>query len=151
MIALLCFPRCQNAKESTCQCRRHWRHGFYPWVGWIPRRRKWQPTLVFLPGKSHGESCLAGYNLWGCKESWLSNWTHTSVLFLDTCIFVSCNNSFQKPSLPSLYKNAPWHSQSRSYHRRLEAIAASHPMSHVLKAPQEVEWDHWWLPGAEEV
>ena len=31
-------------------------------------RRKWQPTPVFLPGKSHGERCLAGYSPWGCKE-----------------------------------------------------------------------------------
>ena len=34
----------------------------------IPRRRKWQPTLVFLLGKSHGQRSLAGYSLWGCKE-----------------------------------------------------------------------------------
>ena len=25
-----------------------------PWVRKIPWRRKWLPTLVFLPGKSHG-------------------------------------------------------------------------------------------------
>ena len=24
-----------------------------PWAGKIPWRRKWQPTPVFLPGKSH--------------------------------------------------------------------------------------------------
>ena len=28
------------------------RHKFYPWVGKIPWRRKWQPTPVFLPGES---------------------------------------------------------------------------------------------------
>ena len=28
------------------------------------RRRKWQPTPVFLPGKSHGQRSLAGYNPW---------------------------------------------------------------------------------------
>ena len=38
-------------------------------VGKIPQRRKWKPTLVFLPGKYHGWSSLAGYSLWGCKES----------------------------------------------------------------------------------
>ena len=27
------------------------RPGFDPWVGKISCRRKWQPTLVFLPGK----------------------------------------------------------------------------------------------------
>ena len=25
-------------------------------------RRKWQPTPVFLPGKSHGQRSLAGYS-----------------------------------------------------------------------------------------
>ena len=42
---------------------------FYPWVGKIPWRRKWQPTLVFLLGKSHGWRSLAGYSPWGHKES----------------------------------------------------------------------------------
>ena len=32
-------------------------------------RRKWQPTLVFLPGESHGQRSLVGYSPWGCKES----------------------------------------------------------------------------------
>ena len=38
-------------------------------VGKISWRRKWQPTPVFLPGKSHGQRSLAGYNPWGHKES----------------------------------------------------------------------------------
>ena len=29
--------------------------------------RKWQPTLVLLPGKSHGWRNLVGYNPWGHK------------------------------------------------------------------------------------
>ena len=28
--------------------------GLDPWVGKIPWRKKWQPTPVLLPGKSHG-------------------------------------------------------------------------------------------------
>ena len=28
----------------------------------IPWRRKWQPTPVFLPRKSHGQRSLAGYS-----------------------------------------------------------------------------------------
>ena len=31
-------------------------------------RRKWQPTPVLLPGKSHGWKSLVGYSPWGCKE-----------------------------------------------------------------------------------
>ena len=33
------------------------------------RRRQWQPTLVLLPGKSHGRRSLVGYSPWGHKES----------------------------------------------------------------------------------
>ena len=38
--------------EPTCQCRRLKRLEFDPWVGKIPWRGTWQPTPVFLPGKS---------------------------------------------------------------------------------------------------
>ena len=44
-----------QGKESTCQCGTH---GFHPWV-W---RRKFQHTLVFLSGKSHGPRSLVGYS-----------------------------------------------------------------------------------------
>ena len=50
------FPRWLGGKESTCQHRRH-RLGL--WVGKILWRRKWQPTPVFLLGKSHGQRSLA--------------------------------------------------------------------------------------------
>ena len=45
------------------------RYGFSPCVGRIHWRRKWQPTPVFLSGKSHGQRSLAGYSLSGCQES----------------------------------------------------------------------------------
>ena len=48
------------------QCRRQ---GFNPWFVKIPWRRKWQPTPVFLPEKSHWQRSLAGYSPWCCKES----------------------------------------------------------------------------------
>ena len=32
-------------------------------------RRKWQRTLVFLPGESQGRGSLVGCRLWGCTES----------------------------------------------------------------------------------
>ena len=59
------LPWWLNGKESACQCRRH---GFNPWVGKIPWKRKWQPTWVFLPGKSHGQRSLVGYSPWGHKK-----------------------------------------------------------------------------------
>ena len=53
------FPGGSVVKEYACQCRSL---GFDPWVRKIPWRRKWQPTPVFLPGKSHGQRSLAGYS-----------------------------------------------------------------------------------------
>ena len=62
------LPRWHSGKESTCQCRRHKRHGFNPWIGKISWSRKWQPTPVFLPGKFHGHWSLVGYSPQGSKE-----------------------------------------------------------------------------------
>ena len=45
------------------------RRGFNPWVRKMPWRRAQQPTLVFLPGNSHGQRSLAGHSPWGLKES----------------------------------------------------------------------------------
>ena len=42
--------------------------GLIPSLGKVPWRTKWQPTPVFLPGKSHGQRSLAGYSPWDCKE-----------------------------------------------------------------------------------
>ena len=48
------------SKDSACQCRKHRRWGFDPWVGKIPWCRAWQHTPVFLPGKPHKQRSLAG-------------------------------------------------------------------------------------------
>ena len=45
-------------------------------------RRKWQPTAVLLPGKSHGQRSVVGYSLWGQKGSDTTEWLH----FTSTCI-----------------------------------------------------------------
>jgi len=49
---------------------------FDGWVRKIPWRRKWQPTLVLLPGKIHGWKSLVGYSPWGRKESDMTERLH---------------------------------------------------------------------------
>ena len=46
-----------------------------PGVGRSPGEGKWQPTPVFLPGKSHGQRSLVGYSPWGCRvdRTWRLN------------------------------------------------------------------------------
>ena len=57
--------------------------GFDPWIGKIPWRRKWQPTLVFLPGESHGWRSLVGYiSPWGRKESDMTERLHFGFVWL---------------------------------------------------------------------
>ena len=78
-----------SGKEPQCQCRTR---GFDPWVGKIPWRMKWQPTSVFLLGKSHGQRTLAGYSPCGHKESDMTE--HAEIAFslpqpLTNCITLS--------------------------------------------------------------
>ena len=63
------LPCWLSGKESTCQCRRHKRRGFDPWIGKIPWRRKWQLTPLFQPGKSHAQRSREGYSPRGHKQS----------------------------------------------------------------------------------
>ena len=53
------------------------RYKFDPWLGKIPWRKEWQPTPVFLLGKSHGQRSLGGYSPWGLKESDMTEHRHT--------------------------------------------------------------------------
>ena len=42
--------------------------GLIPGLGRSPGEGKWQPTLVLLPGESHGQKGLAGHSPWGHKS-----------------------------------------------------------------------------------
>ena len=68
LLISLSFPGGASGKEPTCQCRRHKRYEFDPWVGKIPWRRAWQLTPIFLLGESHGQRNLAGFSLQVGKE-----------------------------------------------------------------------------------
>ena len=56
----------------------------------IPWRRKWQPTPVFLPGESHGQSSLASYRPWGLSCTQLS--TKPPLVYI--CQLQSPNSSY---------------------------------------------------------
>ena len=53
------LPHCRQIlyqlSHKGSPCRKQYRRpGFNPWVGKIPWKRKWLPTLVFLTGEVHG-------------------------------------------------------------------------------------------------
>ena len=57
-------------------------------LGWEdPLEKEWQPTPVFLPGKSHGQRSLVGYSPWGRKESDMTEQLH--FFFTFTIIFIT--------------------------------------------------------------
>ena len=56
----------------------------YIYIYW---RRKWQPTPVLSPGKSHGRRSLAGYNPWGRKESDTTEQFHFTSYIYIRCMY----------------------------------------------------------------
>ena len=72
LLHMECCPWWLRQQRICLQCRRP---GFDSWVGKIPWRREWQLTPVFLPGKSHGQGSLAGYNPWSSKELDTFKWS----------------------------------------------------------------------------
>ena len=59
------FPGRSVSKETSCNAGDA---GSVLGLGKIPWRRKWQPTAVFLPGKSHGQRSLVGHSPSGLQE-----------------------------------------------------------------------------------
>ena len=46
-----------------------------------PLEKEWQPTSVFLPGKSHGQRSLMGYSPWCCRKLDTTEHTQTHTHF----------------------------------------------------------------------
>ena len=85
------FPGGASDREPACQCRRHKRHGFDPWVEEIPWKRTWQLTSVFLPGESHGQRSQAGYSPQSHKELDTSEVTQHARMVLRQTLLQICS------------------------------------------------------------
>ena len=59
------FPEGSVVKNLPANLQEMW---VQPLAWEDPLERAQQPTLVFLPGESHGQRRLAGYSPWGRKE-----------------------------------------------------------------------------------
>ena len=75
ILYLLGVPRWLSGKEATCNAGDV---GSTPWWGRPPWSSKWQPTPLFLPGKSHG---LRSHSPLGPKESDMTEQAQASSLF----------------------------------------------------------------------
>ena len=78
------------------------------WVGKIPWRAKWLPTLVFLPGESDGQRSLEGYRPWSCKQ-----WDTTEQLTF-SCFF---RNTLRiKATVWALYEDSHYQENDDAFH-----------------------------------
>ena len=63
-------------------------------------RREWQPTPVFLPGKSHEQRTLVGYSPWGCKELDITEQlTHIRKFHLPPLLFLKISIQQNSPEI----------------------------------------------------
>ena len=90
-------------------------------AGSIPGLRRWQPIPGFLPGKSHGQQSLVGYNSWGHNRvrgdlETKHTRTHTCLwykVWVNVCMHFCCSvRLFSTPwpaaSQASLSFTIPW-------------------------------------------
>ena len=90
-------------------------------------RRKWQPTPVFLPGKSQGRGSLVGCCLWSRTESDMTDttWQQQQVSSVQFSCSVA-SNSLQPHGLK--HARLPFPSSTHVY-RVSDAFYLSHPLS----------------------
>ena len=92
-------------------------------------RRKWQPTPVLLPGKSHGQRSLVGCSPWGHEES--DSTERLDFHFSPSCIGEGNGNPLQCSCLENPRdRGAQWAAlygvaQSRTRLRRLSSSSSS--------------------------
>ena len=89
-----------------------------PWIGKMSWRKKWQPTPLFLPGKSYGQRSLAGYSPWSHEKSWtrLSSWTTVTAARLNVPVSTTSRSAIRDlgwDSTQDLHYCRP-----RSFHRQ---------------------------------
>ena len=92
-------------------------------------RRQWHPTLVLLPGKSHGRRSLVGCNPWGPWELDTSQWLHFQ--FSLSCIGEGNGNPLQCSCLEIPRDGGAWWAavygvaQSRTRLKRLSSSSSN--------------------------
>ena len=78
----------------------------FPRIRKVPWRSSWKPTVLFLPGESHGQRSLVGDSPWGHREldttmRWIQLSTSTSVYM--SCYFLNSSYSLLPPLCPQVF------------------------------------------------
>ena len=81
-----------SSKEFPCNAGDVRDMGSTPWVGKIAWRGACQPTPVFLPVKSHGQSSLVNCGPWGCFGHHWSKLAHSIYMYWDSQVVQTVKN-----------------------------------------------------------
>ena len=81
-------------------------HIFLTTCGFYFPRRRWHPTPVLLPGKSHGRRSPVGCSPWGCSESDRTELLHFH--FSPSCIGEGNGNPLQCSCLENPRDRGAW-------------------------------------------
>ena len=104
------------------------------------QRRRWDPTPVLLPGKSHGWRSLVGCSPWGCEESDTTEWLHFH--FSLSCIGEGNGNPLQCSCLENPRGGGAWWAavygvaQSQTRLRWLSSSSSNNDDGKI--------WSNWW-------
>ena len=79
---------------------------YFLWFAQLEWRRQWQPTLVLLPGKSHGQRSLVSCSPWGHEESDMTEQLHFH--FSLSCIGEENGNPLQCSCLENPRDGGAW-------------------------------------------
>ena len=117
---------------------------FDRWVGKIPWSRRWQPTPVFLLGKSHEQRSRMGYIVHGATKSqtWLNDWVLNTHFIYSAAVghsgnfqfvvvqLLSCIQLFATPWTEALQASLPF-TVSQSL-LKLTSIESVMPSNHLI-------------------
>ena len=114
-------------------------------------RRKWQPTPVLLPGKSHGQRSVVSYSPWGRKESDTTERLHFH--FSLSCIGEGNGNPLQYSCLENPRDRGAWWAavygvaQSRTRLKQLSSSSSSRTWLSIIYSvcPQNCPWFGQWV------
>ena len=99
-------------------------------------RKKWQPTPVFLPGKSHGQRSPVGCSPWGHCESDMTE--HLRFHFSLSCITEGNGSPLQCSCLENPRDSGAWWAavygvaQSQTRLKQLSSSSSIHPIRYNL-------------------
>ena len=101
-------------------------------------RRQWHPTLVLLPGKSHGWRSLVGCSPWGCCKSNTNERLHFHFHFSLSCIGEGNGNPLQCSCLEN-----PRDGVAQSW-TRLKRLSSSSSSSILYHHYDTIVVDTWY-------